>query len=293
MGVGEDFQIFYSRLTVSNRDDIGNRYQQITKRLNNDFRGLDSYTAHSFYAGSYGRGTAIGFVSDADMVYELPYSYYVQYNGHTTNGQSALLQAVSRSIKNTYSSTDVGGDGQVVVVSFTDGMKFEVVPGFKNKDGSSYTYPDSNNGGSWKVTNPKPEIEAIATRDADCNNNLKPLCRMARAWKETWDVPIGGLLIDTLAYQFIENWEFRKMSFLYYDLMSRDFFKYLADQVKEQEHWRAPGSGQYVWKKGLFQFKARQCENLAIEAIKYAGEDKAYSARQKWRAIYGTSYPDK
>src|SRR5262245_53174061 len=205
MGVGEDFQTFCSRLTISNRDDIGKRYQLITKRLNTDFRNLDSHTAHSFYSGSYGRNTAIGFVSDADVLYELPYSYYVRYNGHVNNGQSALLQAVSRSIQKTYPSTKVGGDGQVVVVSFTDGVKFEVVPAFKNTDGS-YTYPNSNNGGSWVITNPKPEIAAISTRDSECNGNLKWLCRMARAWKVTWDVPIGGLLIDTLAYQFIENW---------------------------------------------------------------------------------------
>jgi hypothetical protein len=30
---------------------------------------------------------------------------------------------------------------------------------------------------------------------------------MARAWKKKWEVPIGGLLIDILAYQFIENGE--------------------------------------------------------------------------------------
>jgi len=292
MGVGEDFQTFCSRLTISNRDDIGKRYQLITKRLNTDFRNLDSHTAHSFYSGSYGRNTAIGFVSDADVLYELPYSYYVRYNGHVNNGQSALLQAVSRSIQKTYPSTKVGGDGQVVVVSFNDGVKFEVVPAFKNTDGS-YTYPNSNNGGSWVITNPKPEIAAISTRDSECNGNLKWLCRMARAWKVTWDVPIGGLLIDTLAYQFIENWQYRKMSFQYYDLMSQEFFKYLADQDKGQEYWRAPGSGQYVWKKGLFQYKARQCENLTIEEFNYALENRTFSARQKWREIYGTAYPDK
>jgi hypothetical protein len=292
MGVGEDFQTFCSRLTISNRDDIGKRYQLITKRLNADFRNLDSYTAHSFYTGSYGRGTAIGFVSDADMIYELPDSYYIQYSKYITNGQSALLQAVSRSIQKTYSSTNTVGDGQVVVVSFTDGVKFEVVPAFKNADGS-YKYPDSNNGGSWKITNPKPEIGAMAVRDLACNNNLKPLCRMARAWERAWGVPAGGLLIDTLAYQFIENWEHRKQSYAYYDFMSRDFFEYIANQDKDQEYWRAPGSGQYVWGKGLFQYKARQCYNLAVDATNYGLTDKNYSARQKWREIYGPAYPDK
>jgi hypothetical protein len=63
---------------------------------------------------------------------------------------------------------------------------------------------------------------------------LVPLCRMARAWKNKWDVKIGGLLIDTLAYQFIENYQYRDKSFLYYDFMCRDFFQWMSDQSETQ-----------------------------------------------------------
>jgi hypothetical protein len=57
---------------------------------------------------------------------------YKRYNNnnYTYNGQSVLLQAVKNSIKNRYPRTDVRGDGQVVVVPFSDGMRFEVVPAF-------------------------------------------------------------------------------------------------------------------------------------------------------------------
>ena len=49
----------------------------------------------------------------------------------------------------------------------------------------------------------------------------------ARAWKSEWGVPIGGLLlIDTLAYQFIDGLGITKTeSFVYYDFMNRDFFQ--------------------------------------------------------------------
>ena len=47
---------------------------------------------------------------------------------------------------------------------------------------------------------------------------------MVRAWKEKCNVPISGILIDTLAYKFIENWTYKDKSYLYYDFMSRDFF---------------------------------------------------------------------
>ena len=172
MGIGEDFRIFCGKLTINNRDSIGTRYQLITRRLNLDFWDLDSKFSHSLYVGSYGRGTAIRGFSDLDMIFRLPYEYYEKYNNHRHNGQSAMLQDVKKSLQKTYPSTHIGGDGQVVVIRFIDGIAFEVVPAFINKDGS-YTYPDSNSGGRWRITNPKTEIDAISTMDSDCNGNLK------------------------------------------------------------------------------------------------------------------------
>ncbi|HIE30147.1 TPA: nucleotidyltransferase [Candidatus Poribacteria bacterium] len=289
MGVGEDFKTFCRNLTINNRKSIGQRYQLITRRLNLDFWELDSRTSHSLYVGSYGRGTAIRGFSDLDMIFCLPYDYYQKYDNYQYNGQSAMLQDVKKSLQKTYPTTDIGADGQVVVIHFTDGISFEIVPAFLNEDGS-YTYPDANSGGRWRVTNPKPEIGAISSMDLECNGNLKWLCRMTRSWKNVWGAPMGGLLIDTLAYRFIKDWEYKEKSFLYYDWMSRDFFKYLADEP-ECKYWLAVGSRQYIWSKGKFQYKAKRCYNLALEAIYYESSGYVRSARQKWREIYGTAYP--
>lgn len=293
MGLAEWFSGFCNNIQVQDGGTISSRYKAISRRLNTDFWNTISETSHSLYVGSYGRNTAIQGFSDLDMVFELPSALYFQYDKYTGNGQSALLQAVRNSMQKTYASSRIGGDGQVVVVAFQDGITFEVVPVFTNK-AKSYIYPDSNGGGSWKTTNPRPEIEAIRTRNAACNKNLVPLCRMMRAWKKKWDVPIGGLLIDTLAYQFIDGWQYKDMSYLYYDYLSRDFFRFMANQDKEQEYWKAPGSGQYVYRKGLFQWKATRCYNISLEAIKDETDTpkKEWSAKQKWREIFGTSFPD-
>ena len=290
MGVGEWFNSFCWNLQVQQADDISSRYGAITKRLNTDFWETVSDTAHSLYVGSYGRNTAIDF-SDIDMIMELPVALYHQYNKYITNGQSALLQAVKTSIERTYARTNLRADGQVIQVPFTDGINFEVVPVFTNTAGS-YNFPNANNGGSWQTTNPRPEIAAIKIRNAACNYNLVPLCRMMRAWKNKWSVPIGGLLIDTLAYQFIERYEHRDKSYLYYDYMCRDFFDWMALQDADQEYWKAPGSGQYVYGKGLFQWKARRCCNIAISAITYAAKNQEWSAKNDWRDIFGTAFPD-
>ena len=75
-------------------------------------------------------------------------------NAYQTNGRVGASQAVKTSIRNTYKTSDSFGDGQMVVISFTDGLTFEVLLVFENKDGESFTYPNANSSGSWKVCNP-------------------------------------------------------------------------------------------------------------------------------------------
>lgn len=270
---------------------VSQRAKQITKRVNSDYRYIDSDIRYSLYVGSYGRGTAIN-VSDIDMIVELPYRVYEQFNNYAGNGQSALLQDARSVIQRTYSTTHISGDGQVVKINFNDGICYEIVPCFINKDGKSYTYPDTNNGGSWKTTNPRDEISEINTANITWNKNLKSLCRMARAWKDEWSVPMGGLLIDTLAYRFLSGWEHRDKSFMYYDWMTRDFLKYLSGQDEKQNYWQAPGSSQYVWRKGLFEYKALRCYNISLQAIEHEQAEQNWSANQKWREIYGTKFPN-
>ena len=286
------FKTFCTNLKVQNVDTISMRYKNITKRLNTDFWNTTSETSHSLYVGSYGRNSATDEFSDLDMIFELPSLLLLQYNAHIGNGQSALLQRVKNCIRKTYPITTIGADGQVIQIFFGDGITFEVLPAFVNSD-RSYTHPDANNGGKWAMTNPKPEINAIRDSNKKCNGNLIRLCRMMRAWKSKWSVPIGGLLIDTLAYQFINHWEYKGMSYVYYDWMCRDFFRFMVDQSKNQQYWLAPGSAQFVYRKGRFEAKAAECYDLSLEAIQHeqAKPPRVWSAIQKWREIFGSKFP--
>ena len=113
---------------------------------------------------------------------------------------------------------------------------------------------------------------------------------MMRAWKYKNDVSISGILIDILAHRFIASWSDRDESFLYYDWMSRDFFKYLSEQNPEQRLWQAMGSGRYIYNNGSFVTKAKAAYNLALTAIE---KEKEYptKAKSKWREIYGSKFP--
>jgi len=291
MSVSDYFMTFCDNLRMPDCtvNSIQMRYHQITKRINLDYRGSQSDTAYSLYVGSYGRGTEI-YTSDIDVLVQLPYWVYDKFNKYQGNKQSALLQEVRGVLQKTYSTSYIKGDGQVVCIDFNDGIDFEVLPAFINND-CSYTYPDTNNGGSWKTTDPKKEIDAINVRNQNTNKNLKRLCRMTRAWKEENSVPMRGILIDTLAYRFIVDWGYRDKSYLYYDWMSRDFFAYLKDIHKDQTYWLVPGSNRCIYKNGNFQNKAKAAHDLTLAAIDYESKGQTYSAKQKWREIYGAKFP--
>ncbi|MBB6580158.1 nucleotidyltransferase [Ralstonia solanacearum] len=292
MGVGDWFSGFCTNLRMSadQRSSFAYRTARITKVLNLDFRNTDSDSANRFYVGSMGRNTAIPSVSDVDLLYVLPANVYNQYNAYTGNKQSALLSSVKTTIRKTYKTSDVFGDGQVVVIAFDDGVTYELLPAFLNTEGG-YTFADTNGGGCWRACKPKHEMDAFAGRNLVCNGNLIELARMARAWRDYNNVPMSGMLIDTLAYQFIETWSYREKSYLYYDFMTRDFFGFLAKQNATQQYWLAPGSASYVYRKGAFEYKARQAELRALEALTYQQSNHDWSAKQKYREIYGTAFP--
>ena len=288
VSVSDWFKRFESNIRVLNGGLISIRTQRITTRLNTAFWNTTSDSSHRFYAGSYGRNTAIKGVSDIDLVFELPWAMYTQYNNYLYNGQSQLLQAVRNALQVSYPNTQIAADGQIVAVRLGDGMLYEVVPAFPHQDGT-YTYADSNNGGRWRTMDPKSEMSCIRGRNLQCNGNLVPLSRMIRAWRKQWGVQMKGMLIDTLMYQFMADAEWRDKSYLYYDWLSRDFFKFLADQSPAQSYWLTPLAGRQILGGG-FQYRAKQAYNLALEAIDEATANRPFLAQAVWRKLYGTDF---
>ena len=242
MSVAEMFSDFVGNLAISNAEMIGTRYGELTSALNKQFRDTESKTANTLQVGSFGRKTGINGISDLDMLYIMPKTKWADYN--KAGGQLSLLQDAKDAILKRYPTTKVKVDRLVVTVTYTN-FHVEVQPVFEQDD-QSYLYPDTKNGGSWKTTKPREEMTAVADLDTKKNANLRPLCKMARAWKNKHGVGMGGLLLDTLAYNFLDSTtDFDTKSFLYYDWMSRDFFKYLSE-LPEQTEYAAPGSRQGV-----------------------------------------------
>lgn len=285
MTTSEMFKDFMGNITVDNAAQISLRYEEITASLNKKFRDTESKTANSLQVGSYGRWTAIKGVSDLDMLYIMPRSKWPEYKD---GKQSKLLTDTKDAIKEKYPRTEVFVDRLVVRVLYKD-FHIEVQPVFELED-QSFFYPDTYNGGKWKITKPREEISALADANKRKNRNLRRLCKMARAWKNKHGVGIGGLLIDTLAHNFLNSTTtYDDKSFLYYDWMSRDFFEYLSG-MPDQEYYAAVGSRQRVRVKKKFQKKAKKAHELCISAIEAEETD---GVNDKWKKVYGRPFPAK
>lgn len=280
---------FIDSLKIEDIEEETKHVKEITKRLNKSYYDdCESETDHCKVVGSLGRQTAIKSFSDVDMLFILPISKKKQYDNHEGNGQSKLLQDVKKEIKKRYPNTIVRGDGQVVVVSFESLKKIvEVCPVFEQSDGS-FLYPDANEGGSWKKTDPIPEINQANAFNVTTTNNFSYVCYLIRAWKNNVGFKFGGLLIDTLVYKFLKaNSKYYSANFSDYLDLLKDLFEYLKDLNEDQAYWSALGSKQKVYNKNCkFVKNAKKAYNKVKDL-----EEDSTGLYEILVSLFGQTFP--
>ena len=246
---------------MEKRSLISMRYKEVTKAINKAFWNSESETEHSRYVGSYGRGTAIN-TSDLDILVELPITEYERFSQRNGNGQSQLLQAVKSAVASHYVTTDMSGDGQVVVIKFSDGMRFEILPAFSNRlstiPNQLYIYPTTNMGGNWLSTNPLAEQKAIKDKDEYwlANGLLKDTCKHIRYIRDDQfsSYSLSGIMIDTFVFNAIGNWhwlregEIKNPNQLSYEEVLLNQFKLHDQQFRNcmVPYLTVPGSGMVI-----------------------------------------------
>ena len=291
MSLSNDFREFCENelsMTDEEWEKWENRLKEITKQLNRKYYSLDELddqeTDNGLIVGSIGRMTAVRNVSDFDYIFTLPSEVYRRFDNYEGNGQSALLQEIKNELLKRYPNTSIKGDGQVVVIDFRDGEKIELVPAFEQSDGN-FKYPDSRNGGSWKTTKPKPEIEKCKSLNSNFNNHFTNLTRLIRQWKNHMGFSFKGLLIDTLISDFIDDKSIFEIYYSDYNILLKDIFEYFSNQDKNREYWYALGSNQKIYNNDGAKFinKAKQ----ALKKIEDASEEKL---TEVYRQLFGRKF---
>ena len=246
-------------IDMETRSHISKRYHTVTKAVNLEFWNSTSDSLHSVYVGSYGRGTAVNS-SDLDILIELPKEEYNRFDLRKGNGQSRLLQAVKSAIHTSYPRSDIHADGQVVVISFSDGMKFEILPAFSHTDfwgKELYTYPDTNMGGNWRSTNPKAEQKAMHEKNSFSYSNglLFDTCKHIRYIHNSCfsSYHLSGIVIDSFVYNAIGDWHWLRDGEIgsgetsgTYESILLTYYNTHTSYGTIAPSWQAPGSGQVL-----------------------------------------------
>jgi hypothetical protein len=289
IAVRQRFTQFHSNLSLTPTQFLDGMTKRngVVNCLNRRYYGSTSDTDNSFLVGSWGKDTAMRPPRDVDLYFLLPVAVHTRFQGHVWNRQSALLQEVKAALTETYPDTDMSGDGQVVVVRFGS-YSVEVVPAFLLTNGQ-YWICNTNDGGSYKETDPWAEVGYINTIDQANNGNLRPLIRMLKAWQAYCSVPIKSFQLELLAADFISNSPWRLRDFFWFDWITRDFFAYLYHRANT--FISVPGTLETIYLGNDWQSRAESAYRRAVKACDHDQYNRVDAAGEEWQKIFGSQIP--
>jgi hypothetical protein len=290
VAVRQRFAQFHRSLTLTplQQQDGLTKRAGVVSCLNRAYYGTSSQTEHSFFVGSWGKNTTVRPPRDVDIYFLLPSSIYHRFQGHSWNRQSALLQEVKGKLQVPYPTTEMKGDGPVVVVSFGS-YSVEVVPAFELTTPGRYWICSSRNGGSYKEAAPWAEIHQLDAADKQNAGNLRPLIRMLKMWQSWWDVPIKSFHLELLASAFIAQSPWRMKDWFYFDWLLRDFFVFLYGHANGYEF--VPGTFELLKLGDAWQTKALSAYRRAVKACEHERYNRIEDAGDEWQKIFGPEVP--
>jgi hypothetical protein len=287
--VASRFNAFVAKLqfTALQKQEAATKVAGIVSCLNREYWGIDSDSAHCIVEGSWGKGTQTRTPRDVDILFVLPPEVYHRFETRLGNKQSQLLQEVKATIALDYDTTDMRGDGQVVMVSFANGHGVEVVPAFELQNGPYYIC-NTHGDGSYKTIDPKAEIAAIEASDVSSSRTTRELVKMLKRWQ--WQCNVGDYLksfqIELIVVEYLKTVGYSLTTRALYDYLVRDFFKFLID--KQNGYVFVPGTIEIVSLGDAWLSRAQTAYDRAANASELECQEYHYLAADEWQNIFGT-----
>lgn len=289
IAVRQRFEQFHRNLslTLLQQQDANTKYAGVVGCLNRRYYGTASTTDNSFVVGSWGKSTYIRPPRDIDLYFLLPVNVHSRFQVYFGNRQSALLQEVKDVLAETYPDTDMRGDGQVVMVKF-DSFDVEVAPAFLLTNGR-YWICNTQDGGSYKESDPWAEVRQLEAADQTNNRNLRPLIRMLKAWQDYCSVPIKSFQLELVATEFLARSLWRNRDFFWFDWITRDFFAHLYHRANTLVY--VPGTLEPIFLGDEWRSRVESAYWRAEKACRYEEHNLVAAAGEEWQKIFGSQIP--
>jgi len=289
VSTSDRFTQFLRNLTLTSDQvtDARTKYDGVAKKLHGHYLTTEFTGDTRKLIGSYGKGTAVRPPRDVDILFLLPSTVYDRYKSRSGNVQSQLLQEVRSVLQKRYPSTDIRGDGQVVVVPFQNGHSVEVLPGWRTTD-KKFLVPNTHDGGHWQTVDHDAEITQVQSSDARSNSNTRNLIKMLKAWQRECSVPIKSLVLELRTVNFLKKWQHYDKGATYYDWMVRDFLAELLEY--KNGTCVMPGTEEKIEYGSAWTSKAESALGRARKACEFEQEKKDRKATEEWRKTFGAQY---
>jgi hypothetical protein len=290
MSVVDTFKNFRDSLVITEDElnFVANCRRKVISHLNAFFWTNNSETQNAIDYGSYTRGTAVFGASDIDIGFKLPVEIFAKFDAMEVGRQSAFLELLRSTLVDLDPDAEIKRFSGSVSFSIEGSDLIDVRPFFSV--GGKDIYPDIRAKEEWRSFSSDLSQRTFEAKNTETKENLAFICRAARCWRVTMNAPISGMLIDTLAYEFIDKSLYRTMAPIYQDCLIRDFFGYMAQLDPEQEFWYAPGSIESVLRTGPFEEVADQAYALSEQAIDHSRNRQDRQSWAKWREIFGEKF---
>lgn len=273
-------------VTEPQEQDGNTKQAGVRAALNRHYYNLDSETANSMLIGAWGKRLRVRPPRDVDVLFALPWSVYHRFEARSGNKQSQLLQEVKNVLGAEYTESDMGGDGQVVVVRFVT-MPVEVVPAFEFSDGQFWIC-DTNDGGSYRLTDPRAEIAELDASDQVNQGVTRHLIRIMKQWQRHCAVPLKSYVLERLVIELLRTWPYGR-SYFWYDWLIRDYFAHLIAHINRAIIM--PGTSEWVSLGDAWASKARVAHAAALRACDYERDNENILAGAEWQSIFGAHMP--
>ncbi len=163
----------------------------------------------------------------------------------------------------------------------------EVVPAFRLNDGT-YLTAHTEGEGSWRISNPAAEYQAIAYANSVSAGKATHLIKMLKPWKRECSVEIKSISLEVLVCGFLEQWPHKDQTIYYYDWMVRDFFEFM---LRYENGWtRVPGTDEIIQLGDAWASKCRSAYSRAFKACEYERADYERLAAAEWQKIFGGQF---
>jgi len=277
----QNFRDFLSNITLTEKqtEDAKTKYIGVCKKLYSKFYKGEYDDSKKFLFGSYKTKTNIRPLSDSqdvDILFKIPEEVFDKYNNYTSNGQAALLQEIRNILKEKYTTTDkIKAWGKVVLIEFEENHhNVEVLPALEQDD-KTFLIPNSENGGSWDIFDPRKELDHFTNSKNATLGLTRDLAKMLKAWTH-----------NTLSMEY-------------------QSYKRLEDIINFLNEYYPKGKGTTSYAKivfDYFDYMKLECDNSikshiekalsrAQKAIEFQDNNKPREASEEWRKIFGNDFP--